>query len=168
MSDPVIVIVPAFHAFKAEIARADSLLAMADRLGMEAAGGRELLRQANDQLLGLRAEIHSFSLEPIQAALSERTTIDPSGPASSLSPVILRSRANRKNRVGLRSCSAETHAVLLRAEGKDFCTGRTPVMPPPTTAIDFMIQISIQVGDVKVTNSTRTHHAQHAPPLFET
>ena len=65
------VIVPGFHAFKAEIARADSLLTVADRLGMETVSGRELLKQASDQLVGLRAEIHSFALEPIQAALAE-------------------------------------------------------------------------------------------------
>lgn len=63
--------VPHFHAFKAGIGRADSLLAVADRLGMEISSGRELLKQANDQLVGLRAAIHSFSLPPIEAALAE-------------------------------------------------------------------------------------------------
>lgn len=40
----------------------------------------------------------------------------------------------------IEAMSAETHAVLLRAEGKDFCTGRTPVMPPlgsRATALDL-------------------------------
>jgi len=65
------IIVPGFHGFKARIARADSLLIVAERLGMEIESGREMLKQANDHLVGLRATLHSFSLEPIQAALAE-------------------------------------------------------------------------------------------------
>lgn len=45
---------------------------------------------------------------------------------------------------------AETRAVLLRAEGKDFCTGRTPVMPPPgsrATALDLRKLIADPVLD---------------------
>jgi predicted CXXCH cytochrome family protein len=65
------VIVPRFHAFKTDLGRADSLLAVADRLGMEISSGRDLLKQANDELVGLRAVIHSFSLPPIEASLAE-------------------------------------------------------------------------------------------------
>lgn len=64
-------IVPRFHAFKAGIGRADSLLALADQLGMDTASGRETLKQANDALVGLRATLHSFSAAPIEAALAE-------------------------------------------------------------------------------------------------
>ena len=45
---------------------------------------------------------------------------------------------------------AETRAVLLRAEGKDFCTGRTPVMPPPgsrATALELRKLIADPVLD---------------------
>jgi hypothetical protein len=88
------VIVPAFHGFKAEIARADSLLAVADRLGMETESGRELLKQANDQLVGLRAAIHSFSLEPIQAALAAGSGL--AGRAETEARTALRDWRNRR------------------------------------------------------------------------
>ncbi len=64
-------LVPRFHTFKSHLARADSLLGVADRLGVETAPGHEALKQANDALVGLRATIHSFSLPPIEAALAE-------------------------------------------------------------------------------------------------
>src|SRR3972149_1146324 len=44
----------------------------------------------------------------------------------------------------------ETKAVLLRAEGKDFCTGRTAVMPPPgsrATALELRKLIADPVLD---------------------
>lgn len=88
------VIVPAFHGFKAEIAHADSLLAVADRLGMETESGRELLKQANDQLVGLRAAIHSFSLEPIQAALTAGSGL--AGRAEAEARATLRDWRNRR------------------------------------------------------------------------
>jgi predicted CXXCH cytochrome family protein len=64
-------IVPSFHAFKSHLARADSLLGVADRLGVETASGHEVLKQANDALVGLRATLHSFSRPTIEAALAE-------------------------------------------------------------------------------------------------
>jgi len=45
---------------------------------------------------------------------------------------------------------AETRAVLMRAEGKDFCVGRTPVMPPPgsrATALELRKLIADPVLD---------------------
>jgi enoyl-CoA hydratase/carnithine racemase len=45
---------------------------------------------------------------------------------------------------------AETRAVLLRGEGKDFCTGRTPVMPPSgsrATALELRKLIADPVLD---------------------
>ena len=68
-------IVPRFHAFKAGIAQADSLIGLADQLGMETASGREALKQANDALVGLRATLHSFSPAPIEAGLTEGEAI---------------------------------------------------------------------------------------------
>jgi hypothetical protein len=91
------VIVPRFHAFKAGLGRADSLLAVADRLGMEISSGRELLKQANDQLVALRAAIHSFSLAPIEAGLAEGEGL--AGRAESQARAALRDWRNR--RVGM-------------------------------------------------------------------
>lgn len=45
---------------------------------------------------------------------------------------------------------ADTRAVFLRAEGKDFCTGRTPVMPKPgtrATALDLRRLVADPVLD---------------------
>lgn len=45
---------------------------------------------------------------------------------------------------------ADTRAILLRAEGADFCTGRTPVMPQPgtrATALDLRRLIADPVLD---------------------
>jgi hypothetical protein len=91
------VIVPRFHAFKAGLGRADSLLAVADRLGMEVASGRELLKQANDQLVGLRAVLHSFSRPTIEAALAEGEGF--AGHAEAQARAALRDWRNR--RVGM-------------------------------------------------------------------
>ena len=65
------VIVPAFHALKARIGNADSLLDVADRLGMEVEAGRELLKQADDQLVNVRATLHGFDTKQITAVLTE-------------------------------------------------------------------------------------------------
>jgi predicted CXXCH cytochrome family protein len=91
------VIVPRFHAFKAGLARADSLIGVADRLGMETASGRERLKQANDQLVGLRAALHSFSRPTIEAALAEGEGL--SGQAETQAREALRDWRNR--RVGM-------------------------------------------------------------------
>lgn len=90
-------IVPRFHVFKAELGRADSLLGVADRLGMETASGREILKQANDQLVSLRAALHSFSQPTIEAALSEGEGL--AGRASGQARDALRDWRNR--RVGM-------------------------------------------------------------------
>jgi hypothetical protein len=86
--------VPRFHAFKTDLGRADSLLAVADRLGMETSSGRDLLKQANDQLVGLRAVIHSFSLPPIEATLAEGEGL--AGRAESQAREALRDWRNRR------------------------------------------------------------------------
>ncbi len=88
------VLVPRFDAFKARLARADSLMGVADRLGMETASGRELLKQANDALVGLRAALHSFSLAPIEAALAEGE--EPAGRAEAEAREALRDWRNRR------------------------------------------------------------------------
>jgi hypothetical protein len=91
------VIVPRFHAFKRNLARADSLLGVADRLGMETASGHEVLKQANDALVGLRAALHSFSRPTIEAALAEGEGF--AGHAESQAREALRDWRNR--RVGM-------------------------------------------------------------------
>ncbi len=64
-------IVPDFHELKHRIAHADSLLARVEQLGMPAAKGRELLKQANDQVLAARATLHSFDTKQILAVVAE-------------------------------------------------------------------------------------------------
>ncbi len=66
-------IVPEFHAMKRRVAEADSLLLRAERLGMPTATGRELLKQAGDQVLNTRVTIHSFDSKLIQTAIAEGT-----------------------------------------------------------------------------------------------
>ncbi len=102
------IIVPGFHGFKAKIAQADSLLGVADRLGMEIDSGRQLLQQAKDQLVGLRASLHSFSLEPIQTALAEGTGL--ADRAENEARTALRDWRNR--RVGM-AASLVVIAVLV-------------------------------------------------------
>jgi hypothetical protein len=65
------VIVPRFQALKSRLAEADSLLGVAERRGMEISAGRELLKQSEDQIVNLRAVLHSFDLAPIQAVMDE-------------------------------------------------------------------------------------------------
>jgi predicted CXXCH cytochrome family protein len=65
------VIVPRFQALKSRLAEADSLLSVAERRGMETSAGRELLKQSEDQIVNLRAVLHSFDLAPIQAVMAE-------------------------------------------------------------------------------------------------
>ena len=65
------VLVPRFQELKSRMAGADSLLALAERLGMEAGPGRELLRQADDQLVNVRATLHGFDLAQILGVLGE-------------------------------------------------------------------------------------------------
>ena len=69
----VAVIVPDFHRLRAKLADADSTLSVAERLGMETSNGRQLLKQANDQLVDVRAALHSFDRRQIEAALLEGT-----------------------------------------------------------------------------------------------
>jgi hypothetical protein len=63
-------IVPAFHALKDRIAHADSLLTRVEQMGMPSSKGRELLRQADDQVTAARATIHSFDTKQIMAVVS--------------------------------------------------------------------------------------------------
>jgi hypothetical protein len=69
------VIVPGFHLLRARISTADSTLAVAERLGMETTDGRQLLKQANDQLVDVRAALHSFDRQMIEGILLEGTTL---------------------------------------------------------------------------------------------
>jgi hypothetical protein len=54
---------------KWKVAGAESLLAMAELKGMDASLGRERLRAARDQLIGLRAALHAFDGEQITSVL---------------------------------------------------------------------------------------------------
>ncbi|MGH7740382.1 MAG: hypothetical protein ACRENS_00005, partial [Candidatus Eiseniibacteriota bacterium] len=63
-------IVPAFHALKGRIARADSLLDRVERLGMPSTKERDLLKQADDQLMVVRVTIHSFDAKQIMDAVA--------------------------------------------------------------------------------------------------
>ncbi len=64
-------IVPGFHGLKSGIAEAESLLRLAEEKGMETASGRELLKQASDQLVSVRAVLHSFDRVQIMTVLNE-------------------------------------------------------------------------------------------------
>lgn len=66
-------IVPQFHTMKRRVAEADSLLLRAERLGMPTDTARELLKQADDQVLNTRVTIHSFDSKLILTAISEGT-----------------------------------------------------------------------------------------------
>jgi hypothetical protein len=66
-------IVPAFHTLKDRIARADSLLDRVEQLGMPSAKGRDLLRQADDQVVAARATLHSFDSKQIMAVVASGT-----------------------------------------------------------------------------------------------
>ena len=64
------ILVPQFHGLKIEIAEADSLLAVADRLGMDTEAGRGLLREADDQLVNVRVSLHTFDRAQISDAIT--------------------------------------------------------------------------------------------------
>ena len=63
--------VPAFHALKARISEADSVLRRAERLGMPTEKGQELLRQAGDQVVSLRSTLHGFDFTQDSASVTE-------------------------------------------------------------------------------------------------
>jgi hypothetical protein len=71
----VAVIVPKFHTLRSKVATADSTLGVAERLGMETSIGRQLLKQANDQLVDVRAALHGFDRRQIEGILLEGTTL---------------------------------------------------------------------------------------------
>jgi predicted CXXCH cytochrome family protein len=64
-------IVSGFNGMKGRIVHADSLLARADRLGMETDPGRELLKQASDALVQTRSALHGFDRQAIEAVIAE-------------------------------------------------------------------------------------------------
>jgi hypothetical protein len=66
-------IVPAFHALKGRIAHADSLLDRVERLGMPSTKERDLLKQADDQVMVVRATLHSFDSKQIMDAVGAGT-----------------------------------------------------------------------------------------------
>jgi hypothetical protein len=71
----VAAIVPQFHRMRERMAAADSTLNHAERLGMETASGRELLTQAKDHLVDVRAALHSFDRGMIEGVLGEGITL---------------------------------------------------------------------------------------------
>lgn len=64
-------IVDGFHGLKRDVTRADSLLAAADRLGMETTAARAMLREAGDQVIGARAALHSFDPVKVGSVIGE-------------------------------------------------------------------------------------------------
>jgi hypothetical protein len=67
-------IIERFFALKGTLARADSLLALAEVRGMETSQARERLKAAQDGLVGARAAIHSFDVGFVTAAIEEGDT----------------------------------------------------------------------------------------------
>jgi predicted CXXCH cytochrome family protein len=65
------VIVPGFNDLRTRIATADSLLRLAEVLGMPTEKSREFLKQATDQVVSTRVTLHSFDSKQIQAAIGE-------------------------------------------------------------------------------------------------
>ncbi len=82
---------------KQRVATADSLLHQAELLGMDASLGREQLRGANDQLIGLRASLHSFDPGKILGVL--RAGLGQADAANKLALEVLRDW--RVRRLGL-------------------------------------------------------------------
>jgi predicted CXXCH cytochrome family protein len=64
-------IIDRFGRLKGSLARADSLLNLAERRGMETSAARAQLREAQDRLVGARAAIHGFDAEAVQAVIAE-------------------------------------------------------------------------------------------------
>jgi len=64
-------IIGGYDALKADVARADSALRGAQVLGMETTHGREVLREAEDRLVGSRAVLHSFDAKQVTAVIAE-------------------------------------------------------------------------------------------------
>ncbi len=64
-------IVGGFNALKNGIGRADSLLTVADRMGMLTDAGREALKTATDQLTATRSSLHSFDRPAIEEVIAE-------------------------------------------------------------------------------------------------
>jgi len=67
-------IITRFNGFKGTLARADSLLALAEVRGMETSQARERMKAAQDGLVGARAAIHSFDLALVTTAIEEGET----------------------------------------------------------------------------------------------
>jgi predicted CXXCH cytochrome family protein len=64
-------IIAGVDSLKWRLARADSLLDRAERLGMPTEKARESLKQASDQMVNLRVVLHSFDAGQIEAVLTE-------------------------------------------------------------------------------------------------
>jgi hypothetical protein len=63
-----------YFGLRAAVHSADSLLHLAEQRGMETAYGRAALKEANDQVVGVRAVLHSFDPAVIGATLDEGRT----------------------------------------------------------------------------------------------
>ena len=64
-------IVVSFRGLQGSVTTADSLLKLAEVRGMEASPGRTNLKEAQDRLVGVRAELHSFDAKQIGGVLAE-------------------------------------------------------------------------------------------------
>jgi hypothetical protein len=92
-------IIERFHALKASLARADSLLLLAEVRGMETAEARESWRAGQDELVGVRALLHSFDAGIVTTAIGEGDAR--AGEAHARASVALRDWRNRRLGMGL-------------------------------------------------------------------
>ncbi len=60
-----------FAALRHQVTRGDSLLHLAELRGMETSAGRAAWKEAQDQVVSLRATVHSFDAEAIGAGLTQ-------------------------------------------------------------------------------------------------
>ncbi len=64
-------IISRFHAFKGALARADSLLLVAEVRGMETGPAREQYHEGQDRLVSARAALHSFDASVVTSVIAE-------------------------------------------------------------------------------------------------
>jgi hypothetical protein len=64
-----------FDRLREEIRRADTTLALAERLGMEVSQPKFELRDAVSALTNARTVMHSFQVKPVEEALAEGQTV---------------------------------------------------------------------------------------------
>jgi hypothetical protein len=115
-------VVTRFHALRRDLALADSLLRVADRLGMETEAGRAHLRDAHDQMTGVRVAIHSFDAKLVGAVLKDGEAA--AGAATGQARGALRDWRNRRLGMGLSLVVILAMIALLLAHIRRLESGR--------------------------------------------